>query len=78
MQRTDAVHVDAFLLKELTLRQAYALLHLRVRSDREARRLHHQRIMRSEEYHRRFGLRRDQVQMRTTAGLDSDRSEGQR
>ena len=39
VQRTDAVHVDAFLLEEFTLRQANALLHLRVRRDREARRL---------------------------------------
>ena len=39
VQRTDAVHVDALLLEELALRQANALLHLRVRSDRKARRL---------------------------------------
>ena len=29
VRRTDAVHVDSFLLEELTLRQANALLHLR-------------------------------------------------
>ena len=55
---TDAVHVDAFLLEELTLRQAYALLHLRVRSDREARRLV-------------FMGREACAQMRTAGGLDS-------
>ncbi len=58
MRRTDAVHVNAFLHKELALRQADALLHLRVRRDRAARRLV-------------FMGREACAQVRTAGGLDS-------